>query len=79
MSYWRLERSAQCGALQLVSLKMCKYYSGDKIRSMRWAGCVAHMEEGRSARKVLEVKLEGKKQLGKSRSRWDEHIQTGFK
>jgi hypothetical protein len=57
---------------------MYKYYSGDKIKSMRWAGRVAHMGEGRGARKVMEVKSEGKRQLGTPRSRWDENIETGF-
>lgn len=52
---------------------MFKYYSGDKIKSMRWAGPVAHMGEGRGARKVLDVKPEGKRQLGTRRSRWNEY------
>jgi len=33
-----------------------KQYSGDKIRSMRWAGNVAHME-GKNAYRILVGKL----------------------
>jgi hypothetical protein len=33
-----------------------KHYSGDKIRCMRWAGNVAHME-GKNAYRVLVGKL----------------------
>ena len=43
-----------------------------KSRSMRWAGHVARM--GRSAYKVLAMKPEGKRPLGRPRRRWEDSI-----
>jgi hypothetical protein len=43
-----------------------------KSRSMRWAGHVARM--GRSAYRVLAVKPEGKRSLGRPRRRWEDNI-----
>ena len=45
-----------------------------KSRKMRWAGHVARMEEGRGVRKVLMGKPEGKRPLGRPRSRWGDNI-----
>ena len=45
-----------------------------KSRRMRWAGHVAHMEEGRGVHKVLVGKPEGKRQLGRPRCRWEDNI-----
>ena len=45
-----------------------------KSRRMRWAGHVAHMEEGRCVHKVLVGKPEGKRPLGIPRSRWEDNI-----
>jgi hypothetical protein len=42
-----------------------------KSRRMRWAGHVARMEEGRGVHKLLVVKPEGKRLLGKPRRRWE--------
>ena len=47
-------------------------------RRMRWAGHVARMEEGRGVHKVLVVKPEGKRPLGKPRSRWEDNIKMGL-
>ena len=45
-----------------------------KSRRMRWAGHVAHMEEGRGVHKVLVGKHEGKRPLGRPRRRWKDNI-----
>jgi hypothetical protein len=45
-----------------------------KSRRMRWAGHVAHMGEERGAYRVLVVKLEGKRPLGRPRRRWADNI-----
>ena len=47
---------------------------GIKSRRLRWAGHVAEMAEGRSAFKILTGKPAGKRPLGRSRRRWEEHI-----
>ena len=39
-----------------------------KSRRMRWAGHVAHMEEGRGVYKVLVRKPEGKRPLGRTKT-----------
>jgi hypothetical protein len=45
-----------------------------KSRRFRWAGHVARMGEMRSAYNVLVKKPEGKRLLGKPRSRWEDNI-----
>jgi hypothetical protein len=47
-----------------------------KWRRMRWAGHVAHMGERRDVYRVVVEKPEGKRPLGKSRSRWEDNIKT---
>jgi hypothetical protein len=46
----------------------------NKSRRMRWAGHVARMGGGRNVCRVLVGKPEGKRQLGRSRRRWDDGI-----
>jgi hypothetical protein len=45
-----------------------------KLRRIRWAGHVAHMEEGRKVYKVLVGKPKGKIPLGRPRHRWEDGI-----
>ena len=45
-----------------------------KSRRMRWARHVARMGEGRGVHKVLVGKPEGKRPLGRPRSRWEDNI-----
>jgi hypothetical protein len=45
-----------------------------KSRRMRWAGHVAGMEEKRNAYRLLVGKPEGKRALGRPRSRWVDNI-----
>ena len=47
-----------------------------KSRRMRWAGHVACMGEGRGAHRVLVSKSEGRRPLGRPRSRWEDKIKT---
>jgi len=42
-----------------------------KSRRMRWAGHVARMGEGRVVHRLLVGKPEGKRPLGRPRSRWN--------
>jgi hypothetical protein len=46
----------------------------NKSRRMRWAGKVARMEEKRNAYRILVVKPEGKRPLGRPRHRWMDNI-----
>ena len=53
------------------------YYSPNivrviKSRRIRWAGHVAHMREKRGVYRVLVGKPEGKRPLGRPRSRWED-------
>jgi hypothetical protein len=50
-----------------------------KSRSMRWAGHVARMGEGRGVDRVLGERLEGKKPLGRPRCRWEENIKMDLR
>jgi len=45
-----------------------------KSKRKRWAGNVARMGERVGAYKVLVGKTEGKRQLGRSRLRWEDNI-----
>ena len=41
---------------------------------MRWVGHVARMGAGRGVHRVLMVKPEGKRPLGRHRRRWEDNI-----
>jgi hypothetical protein len=45
-----------------------------KSRSMRWAGHVARMGDGRGVYRVLVGRPEGKRPLGRPRRRWENNI-----
>jgi hypothetical protein len=45
-----------------------------KSRTMRWAGHVARMGEGRGVYRVLVRKREGKRPLGRPRRRWEDNV-----
>ena len=45
-----------------------------KSRRMRWAGRVARMGEERVVYRILAVKPEGKRPLGRPRRRWVDNI-----
>ena len=49
-----------------------------KSRRMRWARHVARMGEGRGVHKVLVGKPEGKRPLGRPRSRWEDNIKMNL-
>ena len=49
-----------------------------KSRRMRWAGHVARMGEDRGAHRVLVGKPEGKRPLGRPRSRWENNIKMAL-
>jgi hypothetical protein len=49
-----------------------------KSRRMRWAGHVARMREKRNAYRLLVEKPEGKRSLGRRRSRWAANIRMDF-
>ena len=51
----------------------------NKSRRLRWAGQVARIEEGRCAFKILTGKHTGKRSLGRSRRRWENHIRINLK
>jgi hypothetical protein len=50
-----------------------------KSRRMRWAGHVARMGEGRCVYKVLVGRPEGKRPLGRPRSRWEDNIKMDLR
>jgi hypothetical protein len=50
-----------------------------KSRRMRWAGHVARMGEGRNVYRVLVGKPEGKRPLGRPRSRWEDGIKMDLR
>jgi hypothetical protein len=49
-----------------------------KLRRMRWAGHVAHMEERSSVHGFLVGKYEEKRPLGRSRHKWEDNIKMGL-
>jgi hypothetical protein len=49
-----------------------------KSRRMRWAGHVARIGEKRNVYRILVVKLEGKKPLGRPRTRWVDNVKINL-
>jgi hypothetical protein len=47
-----------------------------KSRRMRWARHVARMGEKRNAYRIFVGKLEGKRELGRPRRRWEDNIKV---
>jgi hypothetical protein len=50
-----------------------------KLRRMRWAGHVARMGEGRGVYRVLVVRPEGKRPLGRPRRSWEDNIKMDLR
>jgi hypothetical protein len=50
-----------------------------KSRSMRWAGHVARMGEGRGVYRVLIGRAEGKRPLGRPRRKWKNNIKMDLR
>jgi hypothetical protein len=50
-----------------------------KSRTLRWAGHVECMGEGRGACRVLVRRPEGKRPLGRPRSRWENNIKLDLR
>jgi hypothetical protein len=50
-----------------------------KSRRMRWAGHVARMGEKRNAYKILVGKPEGKRPVGRPRSKWVDNIKIDLR
>ena len=50
-----------------------------KLRQLRWAGHVAHMEQSRNAYRVLVGKPEGKRPLRRTRCRWEDNIKMDLR
>jgi hypothetical protein len=50
-----------------------------KSRRMTWAGCVAHMGEGRKVYRVLVGRPEGKRPLERLRRRWEDGIKMDLR
>ncbi|KAJ4430807.1 hypothetical protein ANN_19398 [Periplaneta americana] len=72
---WRKLHNAELQAL---------YSSPDIIRNiksrrLRWAGHVARMGESRNAYRVLVVRPEGKRPLGRPRRRWEDNIKMDLR
>ena len=50
----------------------------EAMRRKRWAGHVERMGEGRGLHRVLVGRFEGKRQLGRTRHRWEGVVGTGW-
>jgi hypothetical protein len=79
----RDEVTGQCGKLHNGELhnlySLPDIITQVKSRKMRWAGHVACMGEGRNVYRVLVRKPEGKRPLGRSRSRWEDGIKMDLR
>jgi hypothetical protein len=68
-----------------IDLSLINLYSSQSIirmiksRRMRWTGHEARMGENRNTCRILVVKPEGKRPLGKPRRRWVENIRTDLR
>jgi hypothetical protein len=50
-----------------------------KSKTMKWAGHVARMREGRGIYRVLVGRPEGKRPLGRPRRRWEDNIKMDLR
>ena len=50
-----------------------------KLRKLKWAGHVAHMEQTRNAYRIFVGKPEGKRPLGRPRCRWEDNIKMDLR
>jgi hypothetical protein len=50
-----------------------------KSRRLKWTGNTAHMGERRGACRVLVVKSEGRRPLGRPRHRWEDNIKKDLR
>jgi transcription termination factor 2 len=50
-----------------------------KSRRIKWAGHVTRVGEGRGVYKILVVRLEGKRPLGRPRRRWKDNIKMDLR
>jgi hypothetical protein len=50
-----------------------------KSRRLRWAGYVAGLGEKRNTYRILVVKPEGKRPLGRTRCMWEGNIRTNLR
>jgi hypothetical protein len=48
-----------------------------KVNRLRWAGHVVRLEEQSTARRVLVAVVEGKRQRGRPKVRWDDGVMDG--
>jgi hypothetical protein len=69
-----LEVSTQGGALCFIGLLLTKYHIGDDIEKE-----MAYRRERKGVCNVWVGTPEGKRQLGRSRSRWKDNIRMIFK
>lgn len=63
----------------MCNLILNKYYQGDQIRRMGWAGHVMDIVQKRNPCMVLVRKLEGKRLLGRPRHRFEDNIKIYVK
>jgi hypothetical protein len=50
-----------------------------KSRWVWWVGRVAYMEEGRGVQRILVMKSEGKRPMGRPRHRWEDNIKLDLR
>jgi hypothetical protein len=50
------------------------YFLDDEIISVRWAGHMAHMEENRTACRVLVMKHNGQRTFSRPMRKWENNI-----
>jgi hypothetical protein len=51
----------------------------NESKKMRWTGLVARIGEKRNAYRILKENLEGRRSLGRPRSRWEDNIRTDLR
>ena len=59
-------------------MSLTKCYSVDQIEKNSWTGHVARMGQRRGVHRILVLKSEGKRPLGRPRRKWEDNINMGL-
>jgi hypothetical protein len=74
-----MDNGENCIMMKFITRIILRILLGSLNQTMKWAGHVARMGEGRGIYRVLVGRPEGKKPLGRPRRRWENNIKVDLR